>query len=275
MKARFALSIIALFVLIGYASTAYAEAPQAQVKANDRAVEVEKEVTATEAPATPAQPAVVPTQVPPENYVGYWLKFDLTETSTGSQTLSIMYQDGYGKVAEVAWFCVHGATWNNSKGVYFIFLDRATYYPSAPRGYHSTWFPHNLAWKFFVEIGNEYLHEAPWNPDGPFTCPINDSHGCVNMRPQDFTVLHDGGSYTNPFTGETVNVPPIGVGTPMVVVKSADGCSTLENCMKTFQVSNGYDAFKKYTCALCVDPGPRWTELVAQAPVLGLLKAEK
>jgi hypothetical protein len=176
-----------------------------------------------------------------------------------------------GQDTEVAEFCAHSNFILTSKGFYFIVSDEPTVYPSAP-GYGGQVFPNNFNW-LVVPGANKYIHSAPWNNSGPFNCPVNRSHGCVNMRPDDFNILVFGGTYVNPFTGEVSKIDPIKIGTPFVIVPTDNFCSNIANCMKALHCATGKACFSWYTCANCanseVDSG--WTKLVSEDPILSVL----
>lgn len=218
-------------------------------------------------------PSPTPTSTPlPEigkPYTGYWLKMEKDFQGSGYQVMKLMYQSGYDLV-EVAWFCVRGSDNNTSDGFYFIAIDRPTTYPTAHGGYADTFFSHNFGWKFANR--NWYLHSAPWNDLGEEGCPIKNTGGCVNMRPEDFDVILNGGSYLNPITGVETVIPDLKVGTPFVISSENTSCQYLGNCMDVFSCKDGLTCFLTYTCQYCGSNAvSKWNELVVKNPDLNML----
>lgn len=204
-------------------------------------------------------------------FTGYWMKVVKAPDEFGSWRMDLYYQDGYN-LTLITYFCVRGSDNNTPNGFYFIAVDRPTMYPNAVGGYSETMFSHNLLFKF-SELGNWYFHSAPWNTEGYQGCPTRNTGGCVNMRDQDFRVLIYGDAYTNPYTGETIDLPEITVGAPVVIVDSDDSCTYLGQCMDLFQCKSGMTCFKYYTCATCDnDFESRWKKMSDLAPNLWSLE---
>lgn len=227
------------------------------------------------ATVTPA-PTQIPTQAPSptplpdigKSYTGYWLKLSKEIGPSGSQTMTLYYQNGY-ELTVIATFCVRAGDNNTPNGFYFIAIDRPTTYPTAHGGYATTFFSHNFAWK--ISNRNWYLHAAPWNTQGIDGCPTNGSGGCVNMRTDDFNIILNGGEYKNPITGETTTVPDLGVGTPFVIADTENACTYLGQCMTTNKCVSGKDCFHQYTCEFCIDWGTRWDILTGKDSALKVL----
>lgn len=219
-----------------------------------------------------ATPLPTPTEIPPDigrSYTGYWLKLAKEIQSTGSQIMTLYYQDGYS-LTVIATFCVRTGDYNTPNGFYFIAIDRPTTYPTAHGGYQETFFSHNFSWK--LSSRNWYLHAAPWNTLGINGCPTTGSGGCVNMRTDDFNILLNGGDYINPITGEETVIPDVTVGTPFVIMDVDSVCKYLGNCMKKMQCKTGQECFETYTCAYCkTNAVSKWQSLVALAPFLKTL----
>ena len=228
-------------------------------------------------PATPtaiptATPTPVPTPTPLQdiggvNFTGYWLKVIKTFDENGSQSMKLMYQDGY-TLTEVATFCVRVGDTNTPDGFYYIVVDRGTTYPTA-RGYSTVFFSHNFGWK--LALRSWYLHPAPWNDQGVGACPVKGSGGCVNKRPGDFDIILEGGEYTNPTTGKVSKIPNLGVGTPFIIVQNDAVCTYLGQCLTTYDCETGRDCFRKYSCQYCADWGTKWEGLLVAAPNLNIL----
>ncbi len=228
--------------------------------------------TSTVLPTFTPQATNTPTPTPQDigiKFKGYWLK--ITKNSgSGSWGMDLIYQDG-AILQTVASFCVHGSDDNTPDGVYFVVTDRGTTYPHAP-GYATTYFSHNYAFKVAKE--SWYLHPAPWNDKGVGGCPLKSSGGCVNMRPQDFDVIVNGGTYTNPLTDQVSEIPHLGIGTPIVVIDpSAHGssCDFLGQCMKVLECDSGLMCFKQFSCQYCVDSVTRWKDILDIKPELRIL----
>lgn len=220
--------------------------------------------TETDIPAPTSTPEPSPT---PENpgiaFHGYWL--DVTKTNDGgSWKMELKLQDGLSSEV-VATFCVRGSDNNTPNGVYFVLTDRGTTYPHAP-GYADTFFPHNYAFKFAKS--SWYLHPAPWNDKGQNGCPVKSSGGCVNMRPEDFDVIINGGPYQDPVKNQNVEIPHLGIGTPMVITDEGNSCDLLGDCMKKLNCMTGYNCFRIYSCQYCVDSGTKWENLEEVKPEL-------
>jgi len=266
--------ILPVALLIASCAPAAVSAPLAQAPEPQIQPSIAEPVQPTAEPKVIA-PTMVPTLELPKDFEGYFLEFVQEvkdfHVPERSQNLKLMYQKE-GQVAEIADFCVHGSFWNTPVGVWFITEDKSTVYPSAPIGYKQTVFPHNFVWRE-NDAGNSYIHAAPWNDRGPHNCPLFISHGCVNMRPDDFDLLVFGGTYTNPFTGQVSEITPIKVGTPFIISPTAGFCTTVEDCMGKLKCTSGSECFEKYTCASCTDAVTKqiWSDLVAQAPSLAVL----
>lgn len=231
-------------------------------------------VAPTVTPSPTSTPTPSPTPLPDigRPYTGYWLKLDKEVTETGSQVLTLYYQDNYD-LKVIATFCVRAGDNNTPNGFYFIAIDRPTTYPTAHGGFQDTFFSHNFAWKLAGR--NWYLHAAPWNTEGVNGCPTNGSGGCVNMRTDDFNLVLNGGDYENPITGERTIIPNISVGTPFVIVDSDSVCKFLGKCMQALACKTGDECWRTYTCASCTKNAvSKWNSLVALAPFLNILDTE-
>ena len=220
--------------------------------------------TSTPAPlvANPTPIVVVATTPAPiidESFTGYWLKLSKPANQYNEQTLQLLYQSGQ-KVTVVSEFCVRDGKTKTPIGFYFLAVDKAARYSTAPKGYADTIFPHNFIYKFQKD-SNFYVHPAPWNTTGEKGCPAIAGGGCINMRWGDFDVLHDGGTHTNPLTNETTTIPAIKVGTPFVIVENGASCSTLEECLRFYDSSSFHEAFVKYTCARCENAEAEWQKM--------------
>lgn len=227
-------------------------------------------VTATPRPTHTATPLPDIGGLP---FVGYWLKVAKEFNEFGSHTMTLYYQDGYSLEA-IATFCVRASDNNSPNGFYFIILDRGTVYSSAPGEYKTVYFSHNFGWKYATR--SWYLHPAPWNDAGEKKCPVNNTGGCVNMRPDDFDIILNGGAYTSPLTGETSTIPNLGVGTPFVIVDTEETCTYLGTCMDAMQCRTGRECFRKYSCEFCGPTwGTRYNDMLDVAPNLRILDKER
>jgi hypothetical protein len=232
--------------------------------------------TPTKTETQTAAPTLTPTatQIPDIGgimFTGYWIKVVKAPDEWGSWRMYLYHQDGYN-LTLIAYFCTRGSDNNTPNGFYFISVDRPTMYPNARGGYNETMFSHNLLF-IFSELGNWYFHSAEWNAEGYEGCPTRNTGGCMNMRDVDFRSLIYGEVYTNPFTGETVDLPEISVGIPVVIVDTDDVCVYLGNCMDLFQCRDGLTCFRYYTCARCDnDYQARWKKIIDLAPNLWALE---
>jgi len=230
----------------------------------------------TSVPVPTATIVPTPTPVPVDigtSYTGYWLKLVKVEDPTGSQTMTLYYQDG-ATLTVIATFCVHAGDNNTPDGFYFIAIGRPTTFPHAPVGYKTVFYSHNYAWKYGFRNGksaNWYLHSADWNKSGVNGCPTRASGGCVNMRTADFNILLSGGPYVNPITGETSTIPHLGVGTPFIIADSENACTYLGQCMPAYKCVSGKDCFHKFTCDVCIDWGTKWDILAGENPSIKAL----
>lgn len=256
-----------LFLFLSACSPAsVASSQEVLPKATEAAVQ-----TATAAPTVTPSPVPTATPLPDigRPYTGYWLKLVKVINDSGSQVMTLYYQDGY-ELAVIATFCVRAGDNNTPNGFYFIAVDRPTTYPTAHGGFQDTFFSHNFAWK--LSFRNWYLHAAPWNTKGVNGCPTAGSGGCVNMRTDDFNLLLKGGDYENPITGEKTVIPDVTVGTPFVIVDTDDACKYLGNCMNKMACKSGQECFRTYTCSYCkTNAVSKWNTLVALAPFLSTL----
>ncbi|KKU45567.1 MAG: hypothetical protein UX62_C0033G0004 [Microgenomates group bacterium GW2011_GWA2_46_7] len=169
-----------------------------------------------------------------------------------------MYRQDGDTLIEVASFCVHGAENNTQDGFFFLAAMRDTIFSRAPAGYNSVVYKHNAVFSIYAPDRNKYLHIGDWNDKGEFECPIKSTGGCINMRKDDFLVLHGGGLYVDPRTGKQAQIPAIEVGMPLVVVQTQSMCTTIGECYEVFGCTGLEQCFKQYTCKLCYDERGVW-----------------
>lgn len=205
------------------------------------------------------------------NYVGYWLKVVKNEDSDVSWSMELYYQDEKS-LTFITSFCVRGSDTNTKNGFYFLAEDRAARF-SVNGDYVSS--DHNYLYIFAKE--NWYVHPAPWNNQGVDGCPTKSSSGCINMRQEDLSILIFGGAYRNPFRGETVMVPTIRTGTPLVIVDDNLACLWLGQCMQVAACVSGWDCFQKYTCQNCTeaDTKTKWAEILRSNSNIEMLEIQK
>lgn len=253
---RIILALIILFVLVGCTNIAEATISPTTVVPSPNVTHVVPTVIST------PEPELV---IIDDSYAGYWLKLSKQINSHDGQSLQLIYQEGLNTEV-VAEFCVRDGNAKTINGFYFLAADRKAVYSTAPGGFESTVFPHNFIYKF-KKYSNYYIHPAPWNTKGENGCPYNAGGGCINMRWEDFDIFHNGGSYTNPFTSETDNLPKAKVGTPFVILENNKSCSLLEECMDFYECSDLHKCFVKYTCEFCENPEKNWLEMNSPNPI--------
>lgn len=262
---------ILFVVVLALAACAPKQVPALEIVVLPSSTEASEVMNVVVSTVTPTYTLIPSESIRGIKYVGYWLKVVKNMNMYESWTMSLYYQEE-DNITFVTDFCVRGSDTNTENGFYFLAEDRATKFVVDGEYISSD---HNYVIVFAKE--SWYVHPAPGNNSGIDGCPTRNSAGCINMRPTDLDLLFFGGKYTNPFRGDLVDIPTIGVGTPLVIVDNNIACLWLGQCMQEAACKSGYECFKKFTCRYCTtaEAQERWAKVLRTNPNLEVLDLQK
>jgi hypothetical protein len=183
----------------------------------------------------------------------------------------VLYYQAKDDLQYVTDFCVRGSDVNTADGLYFLLVDKPTRFTVDGEYFSSN---HNFV--YIIAKDSWYIHPAPWNNGGLAGCPTTSSSGCINMRQADLDLLVAGGMYKNLYRGEVVEIPEIGVGTPLVITDNDISCLWLGQCLEHESCKTGWECFRKFSCKYCssAEAHEKWSQLLKRAPSLELLGAD-